>query len=85
MIIEWKTVSGLVSPMLNTKAPLFSSCRIVDMFYPIGTTFFIEKIGRDLYSITDADGKQGKWNHGHLIVMFPDEDVFYATLSGFEI
>ena len=84
MIIEWKTVSGLVSPMLNNKS-LNSKNRVIDMFYPIGSTFYIEKIGIDTYNITDVDGKEGKWKHDHLVVMFPDEDVFYATLAGFEV
>lgn len=84
MIIEWKTVSGLVSPMLNKKT-ICRKNKVVDMFYPIGTKFFIEKIGKDLYAVTDVDGKEGNWGHDHLVAMFPDEDVFYATLAGFEI
>jgi hypothetical protein len=84
MIIEWKTVSGLVSPMLNKKT-LTSKNRVIDMFYPIGSTFYIEKMGKKLYRVTDVDGNAGSWTYDHLVVMFPDEDVFYATLAGFEV
>ncbi len=79
MIIEWKLEGGAVAPMMH-----YSLNRVYDMFYPVGEKFTIEKIGDDLYKVTDPDGRYGKWMLCHLTSFFSNEDLFLATLEGFE-